>query len=343
MNIQRITIITITTLIALGFVYVLLQPNKNSSPLFPEATNDIVESGSTYPQYKEITNPSGFVNSDGITLEELVGKKVILIDFMTYSCINCIRTFPYLVAWYDAYRDQGLEIVGIHTPEFAFEKDIDNVREAMAKYGIEFPIVLDNDYGTWRAWQNRYWPRKYLIDINGNVVYDHIGEGKYEETEAKIIELLKQRAEVLGGEVEDKDITVSADKATGKAQSPETYLGSARGIYKSTNNTVFTVPTTRDIDTAYLSGSWNVTDEYVQPVAAGARITYDFRAKKVFLVMTSETSGRVRVLVDGIETQVITVDEQDLYTLVTMPEWGTHTLELEFLDTDVQAFAFTFG
>ena len=127
--------------------------------------------------YNEITKPSGFVNTPStssgqatpITIGELVGKKVILVDFMTYSCINCQRTFPYLNAWYEKYKDRGLEIVGIHTPEFAFEKNIENVREAMRKFGIRHPVVLYNDYGTWGAYGNQYWPRKYLIDIYGNI------------------------------------------------------------------------------------------------------------------------------------------------------------------------------
>lgn len=334
-------------LIALGVGYVLLQPSTNDTApaavVETSADSTASEPAQTYPQYTDITNSSGFVNTDGITLEELVGEKVILVDFMTYSCINCIRTFPYLVAWYDAYKDQGLEIVGIHTPEFAFERDRDNVIEAMAKHGITFPIVLDNDYSTWRAYENRFWPRKYLIDINGNVVYDHIGEGAYDVTEAKIVELLEERAAKLGGAVEDKDIDVVVDAPERGPRSPETYLGASRGDYSLTAGTEFFVPGTREPNRAYLKGNWQVTEEYVQPTAVGSKIVYDFRAKNVFLVMTSETTGRVRVLVDGNETKIITIDTEDLYTLVDMPESGTHTLELEFLDTDVQAFAFTFG
>jgi cytochrome c biogenesis protein CcdA/thiol-disulfide isomerase/thioredoxin len=150
-----------------------------------------------YPRYNEIVDPSGFVNTDPITIGELIGDKVVLIDFWTYSCINCQRTLPYLTSWYEKYRDTGLEIVGIHTPEFAFEKNTDNVIEAANKFGITYPIVLDNDYATWGAYKNQYWPHKYLIDIDGFIVYDHIGEGAYEETEAKIQELLEERSEVL--------------------------------------------------------------------------------------------------------------------------------------------------
>src|SRR3989344_15985 len=189
--------------------------------------------------YKEIAGPAGFVNTgknaDGtdkaISIGALVGKKVILIDFLTYSCINCQRTFPYLNAWYETYKDRGLEIVGIHTPEFAFEKDIDNVREAMKNFGIKHPIVLDNDYATWRAYGNQYWPRKYLIDIYGNIVYDHIGEGAYEETEMKIRELLLERAEVLGLNKPDTNEELAASQmpeGENTARSPETYFGSLR-------------------------------------------------------------------------------------------------------------------
>ncbi len=151
-----------------------------------------------YPRYKEIVDPAGFVNSEPFQLADLVGKKVILLDIMTYSCINCQRTFPYVNAWYDKYKDAGLAVVGIHTPEFAFEHKKENVEEAAEEFGLKFPLVLDNDYATWNAYGNRYWPRKYLIDIDGNIVYDHIGEGGYEETEMKIQELLRERNERLG-------------------------------------------------------------------------------------------------------------------------------------------------
>lgn len=345
MSVQNITIAIVLMLVGAGALYVLFQPSMSSAPSPGGTIVDKLTGEPEYATYNEIENPSGFVNTEPFALADIVGEQVILLDFMTYSCINCIRTFPYLVAWDEAYRDQGLTIVGIHTPEFAFERDIDNVREAMEKHGIEFPIVLDNDYSTWRAWGNRYWPRKYLIDINGNVVYDHIGEGAYEETEAKIVELLEERAAVLGGEVDDMDITVNADTRTGLPQSPETYLGALRGDYDNTvvSGQDFTAPVDRVGDRAYLSGDWRVTDEFVEPVEEGSSILYNFQAKKVFLVMTSDTSGRVRVLVDGEEQQIVTVTEEDLYTLVEMPTYGNYELELEFLDTDVRAFAFTFG
>lgn len=143
-------------------------------------------------RYVEIVSPAGFLHTDGapIMMSDYIGKRIILVDFLTYSCINCRRTLPHINEWYAKYKDQGLMVVGIHTPEFSFERERDNVEKALASLGVEFPVVLDNDYATWNAYGNRYWPHVYLIDLDGNIVYDHIGEGNYEETEAKIKELL---------------------------------------------------------------------------------------------------------------------------------------------------------
>ena len=169
-------------------------------------------------------------------MAQFVGQKVILVDFMTYSCINCQRTYPYLDAWWDKYKDDGLLIVGIHTPEFDFEKNINNVKAAAAKYGLKFPLVLDNDHGTWNAYGNLYWPREYLIDIYGNIVHDQIGEGSYDETERAIQNALQVRKEVLGL----KDETVpgglvnpagAIEMDTSKIKSQETYFGSARNSF----------------------------------------------------------------------------------------------------------------
>ena len=148
--------------------------------------------------YIEIKKPTGFVNSEPFSLSDLVGEKVILVKFTTFSCYNCQNVYPHVISWHEKYEDDGLAVVAIHTPEFAFEKEIENVRDAMAKEGIEFPVVLDNDYATWRAYGNRFWPRIYVIDINGNIVYDHIGEGAYDITENVIKKLLDERRVTLG-------------------------------------------------------------------------------------------------------------------------------------------------
>ncbi|PIR73905.1 MAG: thiol-disulfide isomerase [Candidatus Magasanikbacteria bacterium CG10_big_fil_rev_8_21_14_0_10_47_10] len=312
----------------------------------------------------EIEQPKGFVNSDGITLGELVGQKVILVDMMTYSCINCQRTFPYLNAWYKKYKDQGLEIVGIHAPEFAFEGNIENVRDAMKKYGIEFPVVLDNDYGTWNAYGNRFWPQKYLIDIDGFIVYEHIGEGGYAESENKIQELLRERADRLHEEVTFDDGMVDPSNKEFVnplvRRSPETYFGSRRnfsqGIVESTKENIITFaePTNPQPDKLYLVGDWKITDEYAEAASPNAKIIYRYQAQKVFLVASAESAVNAQILVDGKSLSVynagvdtsqsrVTFDDEALYRLIEGEEYGTHVLEIIFDNPGVRAFAFTFG
>ncbi len=309
-------------------------------------------------RYREIVSPAGFVNTpqgSPLTLGELVGKKVILIDFVTYSCINCQRTFPYLNEWYAAYKDQGLEIVGIHTPEFAFEKDIQNVRDAARKFGLKFPLVLDNDYATWNAWGNRYWPRKYLIDINGNVVYDHIGEGAYDETEAKIIELLNERKRVLGeaGTVVDT-MGVPKNAVTvdfGKIKTPETYLGSSRIQYlvnlpaQSCLSGSCAYSFTDGLPRGYeLSGQWKIDGEYAMLENGEGAIRIAFEANKVNLVAGSDLPVRAEIYVDGVMHREVVIKEHGLYNLVDLgDDYENHIMEIRFFDAGVSAFAFTFG
>ncbi len=147
---------------------------------------------------KPIVNPAGFLNTDKVSIEDNIGDKVILLDMWTYSCINCQRTLPYLVEWHKKYKDDGLLIIGNHAPEFDFEKDRKNVEEAVEKFNIKYPVVLDNNFGTWNAYNNQYWPQKYLIGADGYIRYEHIGEGKYKETEQKIVELLEELKQKKG-------------------------------------------------------------------------------------------------------------------------------------------------
>ncbi|OGZ44057.1 MAG: hypothetical protein A3J55_01345 [Candidatus Ryanbacteria bacterium RIFCSPHIGHO2_02_FULL_45_17b] len=305
-----------------------------------------------YELAKEITTPDGFINTPStssgqatpITIGELVGKKVVLIDFWTYSCINCQRTTPYLNTWYEKYKDKGLVIIGVHTPEFEFEKDYTNVKTAVEKFGIKFPVVLDNDYSTWTAYKNQYWPRKYLIDIDGYVVYNHIGEGGYEETEKKIQEALSERMAVLG---EDGTITQSLTKDTSaqnEAKSPETYFGSAR------NNQQASLLFPRD--------SWNIQPEFAENNSTGASIVYTYTAKDVFFVAKADTETIVEVLRDGnplgseagsdiVKTPdgktVLKIKEARLYKIIEGEKSETHKLELKIQKPGLKAFTFTFG
>ncbi len=301
--------------------------------------------------YVEIVDPAGFVNTEGITLGEMIGEKIILVDFLTYSCINCQRTFPYLNAWYERYKDQGLEIVGIHTPEFAFEKNIDNVRDAMTRFGISYPIVLDNDYTTWRAYGNRYWPRKYLIDIHGNIVYDHIGEGAYEETEMKIRELLAELADILNQEMvstADELVAKTVVDTSGVAQSPETYFGSLRnellgnGEPGKTGEQTLTKPTYLYKNNLYLTGTWNIQPEYAEGTE-GDEIWYKFDAREIYLVAEADGDAEIEIYQDDELRDTITVNASMLYTILRNEFREEHILNIKVKSGTVRFFAFTFG
>src|SRR3990167_4991738 len=221
----------------------------------------------------DISTPDGFINTNNlpITISEFKGKKVVLLDIWTYSCINCQRTIPYLNEWYKEYEDEGLVIIGLHTPEFSFEKVQENVEKAVKDFGIKYPVVLDNDFSTWQAYKNQYWPRKYLIDIDGYIVYDHIGEGAYEETEEAIRRALSERAARLGGAVEmsgTSGAVVAEAPVPGMVRSPETYFGAWRndnlgnGEARKEGIQTLVIPERLQKNLFYLGGVWNVEDEY---------------------------------------------------------------------------------
>lgn len=311
------------------------------------------EKSERYELAKEITTPDGFINTDTISISEFIGKKVVLIDFWTYSCINCQRTTPYLNAWYEKYKDKGFVIIGIHTPEFEFEKGYNNVKTAVEKFGIQFPVVLDNDYSTWTAYQNRYWPRKYLIDIDGYIVYDHIGEGAYEETEKKIQELLEEREIALGMNEEiSKDVStptgvVGVDSAM--PRSPEIYFGAARNTYLGNGKANMVGPqdlsesATIKMNTLYLSGSWNIQNEFAENTSAQAKITFRYQAKNIYFVAGSENGTKIKIIKDGIFVGEQTVKEHTLYQVIQDAGYGEHTLEIIIEEPGLRAFTFTSG
>lgn len=324
----------------------------------------IAEKQGKYERAKEIVDPDGFINTDPITINELIGKQVILVDFWTYSCINCQRTLPYLTAWDEKYRDQGLTILGIHTPEFDFEKDYDNVVRATEKFGVKYPVIQDNDYQTWRAYKNRYWPRKYLIDIDGFIVYDHIGEGGYEETEKKIQELLDERAERLGMEESIEKPELEKDPEDNiKARSPEVYFGADRNEFFSNGPQgevgpqSLSEPEDIRMDELYLVGDWDIQPEYAENTSAGAKIIFRYRAQDVYMVASAEEATDITVLLDGQPLQESkgesltfengqatgTVQPDELYKLVESDDHGDHTLEIIIEKPGLKAFTFTFG
>lgn len=279
-----------------------------------------------------------WLNSDPLTMAELRGK-VVLIDFWTYSCINCIRTLPYLTAWYEKYKDEGLVIVGVHTPEFAFEKDTDNVSTALLRHGITYPVAQDNDFGTWQAYSNRYWPAHYLIDQSGNVVYTHFGEGKYEETEKAIQTLLGSNQELT----EDESVSPR------QVNTPEIYFGLKRQellskTQKATTNTQnYTLPSALPANTFAMEGRWSFNDEFAKLVGNEGRIRLNFSSKDVHMVGQAATGAEITVIIDGEVYKTFTVTGSDLYTLFEGEESKTRILELEIKGAGFEAFTFTFG
>jgi cytochrome c biogenesis protein CcdA/thiol-disulfide isomerase/thioredoxin len=294
--------------------------------------------GTALPDYgvaPEFHGVTAWLNAEPLTLQGLRGR-VVLIDFWTYSCINCLRTLPYITEWDDRYRGAGLTIVGVHTPEFAFEHELANVRENVAELGIRYPVALDNRYGTWTVWRNQYWPAKYLIDRDGHVRYYHFGEGDYEETEAAIRTLLGPGAPPASG---------LAEEGLRELVTPESYLGWQRlARHAGTDvqrdrEAAYEPPTQLAENELAFGGFWTVEDE--RAVAGrDATLRLRYRARDVFLVLTG--TGSVQVLVDGRAERRVRVTGDRLYTLVEREEVGDHLLELR-LDPGLAAYAFTFG
>lgn len=326
----------------------------------------IIKKSSIYKRAPELVAPNGYINTAGqpVTLAQYKGKNVVLIDIWTYSCINCQRTLPYLKSWYEKYKDQGLEIIGVHTPEFAFEKVQKNVENAVAEFGLAYPVILDNEYKTWNAFGNQYWPRKYLIDIDGYIVYDHAGEGSYDEAEAAIQKALHERAERLGiqmdamhqeGEPQDMiDVDFSS------IRSPETYFGAWRnelfgnGTPFQEGQQTLVIPEGIRLNTFYLSGTWDFTREYMTNLSEGARLKYIYSSKDVYFVATADSPVKIRVTRDGLplgsargadvdEAGFVTIEENRLYRLVEDSVYGQHTLEIEVDGAGLKAYTFTFG
>jgi thiol-disulfide isomerase/thioredoxin len=291
------------------------------------------------PEFQAI---EGWINSAPLTMAALRGKVVVL-DFWTYSCINCLRTLPHVKAWDEAYRDDGLVIVGVHTPEFAFEREPDNVRRAVRDHGIEYPVALDTDFGTWQAWQNRYWPAKYFVDRRGHVRYAHFGEGDYEESERVIRQLL---AEGPGGPLVSEEI---ADETPAGAQTPESYLGYERlerfvgSRIEPNREAEYTIPPFVPLHGLAYGGRWTVEDERIV-AGQGARLRLHFLAGNVFLVLgTAGGQETVEVTLDGNPAGSVTVTGDDLYALARIPgKKREHVLDLRFTP-GTEAYAFTFG
>jgi len=334
-------------------------PHGVGSEASGEAPAETVSGGLDLPVLApapELVGTQRWFNTPGgepLSLADLRGR-VVVIDFWTYSCINCIRTLPYLKAWDERYRADGLTILGVHTPEFPFERDPDNVAAAIDSNGIRYPVAQDNDFVTWNAYANQYWPAKYYIDANGDVRYVHFGEGDYEEQEEVIRELLAEAGDEVGAaRTAAKGVAAEAGVTT-----PETYLGALRADrYASRPPPTpgefdFRAPARLPADHFAFSGEWKVGPEAA--TAAGGSLELEFGARRVYLVLGSPgRPRRVKVKLDGepiaagaagadVKGGVVTVDGQRLYTLVDLPRVGDHLLTLE-PEAGVIGYAFTFG
>jgi hypothetical protein len=289
------------------------------------------------------------------------------VDFWTYSCINCLRTLPYVKAWAEKYHDQGLVVIGVHAPEFAFERDVSNVTKAMRDLGITYPVAIDNDYKIWRAFDNQYWPAHYFADAQGRIRYHHFGEGDYAESEKVIQQLLREAG---AGQVASDVIDVKAQGVQQAAdlsdvRSPETYVGYQRaeqfaspGGAKPDKSSVYSLPGQPTLNQWGLEGQWNIGMEQASLNSATGKIAYRFHARDLHLVLGPGPDGkpvRFKVTVDGQAPGAAhgmdvapdgsgRVTEQRLYQLVRQPgDVGDHTFTIEFLDAGVAAYAFTFG
>jgi len=307
-----------------------------------------------------------WLNSSPLTVESLRGK-VVLIDFWTYSCINCLRAIPYVGAWAEKYKDSGLVVIGVHTPEFAFEKDQGNVRKAVQDLKLGYPVAVDSNYVIWKAFKNEYWPAHYLIDARGVIRYHHFGEGQYEESESVIRALLKEKNASLppAAYVDVKASGAQAAPNMRDVKSPETYVGFERQEnyvspepIRKNQAAAYSAPVRPTVNQWGLAGQWNVRGENAALVSAPGRIVFRFHARDLHLVLGPGLGGkpiRFRVRVDGappLDDRGADVDADGsgtvlgyrLYQLIRQK--GTvedRTFEIEFLDPGVQAFAFTFG
>ena len=339
----------------------LAEDNSMVQQITPKAAQLPIEG-----EFPSLGGATGWLNSPPLTAEGLRGK-VVLVQVWTYSCVNWLRTLPYVRAWAEKYRDQGLVVIGVHTPEFGFEHNLDNVRQAAKDMKVAYPIALDNDYAIWRAFNNNYWPALYFIDAKGHIRHHQFGEGQYDRSELIIQQLL---AEAGSGGIGHDLVSVDARGAEaaadwGNLKSPETYVGYERSEnFASPGGAVvdqrhsYAAPKQLPLNHWALAGEWTVGKQATVLHKANGRITYRFHARDLHLVMGPVVRGtpvRFRVLIDGqppgpahgidVNDQGYgTVTEQRLYQLIRQPKpIADRQFEIEFLDPGVETFVFTFG
>ena len=360
-------ILGIVIVAGLGIMSVIFSSldQESQSTIVSSDTNLLTKiDKSGFKMAPEIVGIAHYLNTTPDELSKEMEDKVILYDIWTYSCINCIRTLPYITAWDDKYADQGLLIIGIHSPEFEFEKDPDNVKMAIAKHGIIYPVVLDNDMETWKAFENRYWPRKYIADHEGYLRYDHIGEGGYQETEKIIQQLLDERSTALGIQMASAASLVDIEEFEHSMfRTPELYfgynfaqnrnqLGSNEG-FQPEKIVSYSEPDNIALHKFYLTGDWKNYGDSMELVSETGSIKLLYNAKEVNIV--TENDAELEIFLDGEALPAkysgndialgnsLTVSEPDLYNIVNSENSASHLMEIQINGKGFQIFTFTFG
>lgn len=327
-------------------------------------TNSLEINKSGFKMVPDLVGIAYYLNTTPEELSKEIKGKVVLYDFWTYSCINCIRTLPYITAWDDKYSDQGLLIIGVHSPEFEFEKDPENVKMATVKHGISYPVVLDNDMKTWKAFENRYWPRKYIADHEGYLRYDHIGEGGYKETEKVIQHLLEERATSLGIQTASKELLVDIKEFEHSMfRTPELYfgykfaqnrnqLGSEEG-FQPEKTVSYSEPTNMELHKFYPVGYWKNHEDSMRLVSDTGSIKLPYNAKEVNIV--AGNNAELEIFLDGqilpakyhgrdvMSNGTLKVSKAGLYNIISEESSSSHTIEIKVSGKGFQIFTFTFG
>ena len=361
-------IVIVGILASLTIVFSSLETSNLISKTLDEKKIPISDVGrnidkSQFKMAPDLVGIAHYINTTPEQLAKEIEGKVVLYDIWTYSCINCIRTLPYITAWNEKYSDDGLLIIGIHSPEFEFEKDPNNVEMAVQKNGITYPVVLDNEMKTWKAFENRYWPRKYIADHEGYIRYDHIGEGNYDQTEKVIQKLLEERATQLGLNVAAAESILELEEFEHTSfRTPELYfgykfstgrnqLGNTEG-FNPENDVSYTIPNDLKLNHFYIDGVWKNLQGSMKLVSDEGRIQLPYFAKEVNIVTAGK--AELTILLDGnpisseyagmdVSSGKIQVEEAGLYNIVTSEQAASHILEIKVSESGFEMYTFTFG
>jgi len=364
-EIKTASILGIVIVIGLAITSIALSTlDKSETVIIQDVNSNAKIDKSDFKFAPDLVGITHYFNTTPEELKKQIKGKVVLYDIWTYSCINCVRTLPYITAWDDRYEDQGLLIVGIHSPEFEFEKNPENVKMAIGKYGIDYPVVMDNDMETWKAFENRYWPRKYIADHEGYIRYDHIGEGRYQETEKMIQQLLEERASSLGIQMIPNTSLVEIEEFEHTTfRTPELYfgynfaqnrnqLGSSEG-FQPEKIVTYSDPDTIDLHKFYLVGDWKNNEDSMKLVSENGSIKLLYNAKEVNVV--TDNDAELEIFLDGeslsseyagkdiIFENKLTVSDAGLYNIINSATSSSHAMEIKVKGKDFQIFTFTFG